>query len=234
MKIGGFQKQSLVDYPEKICSIIFTVGCNFRCPYCHNQNLLVPEKTVKEIPEEEVLSYLRNNKKFLDAAEITGGEPTLHKDLPEFIQKIRELGLLIKLDTSGTNFEMLKKLLDDNLLDYVAMDIKAPIEFHKYNKATGGILTEKLFSNVKKSILLLLNSGIQYEFRTTFVPGLLTKKDVIKICSFIKNANQFSLQQFNPENTLDKKFQKLKPFEENEIISLIAECKHYIQNSLYR
>ncbi len=234
MKIGGFQKQSLVDYPEKICSIIFTVGCNFRCPYCHNQDLVIPGKTAKEISEEEVLSYLRDNNKLLDAAEITGGEPTLHQDLPDFIQKIRELGLLIKLDTNGTNSEMLKKLLDDNLLNYVAMDIKAPIEFHKYNKAIGGTLTEKLFSNVKKSILLLLNSEIQYEFRTTIVPGLLTKKDVVKICSFIKNANQFSLQQFNPENTLDKKFQKLKPVEENEIISLIAECKHYIQNILYR
>lgn len=234
MKIGGFQKQSLIDYPKKISSIIFTIGCNFRCPYCHNSNLLYAEKIKNEIPEKEVLHYLRDNKKFLDGVVITGGEPTLHSDLPEFIAKVKSFGYSVKLDTNGTNPEMLRKLIKEGLLDFIAMDIKAPLEFQKYNKATGGMLTEKLFENVKKSIHIIINSGVDYEFRTTLVPTILAKKDVVKICSFIKNANLFCLQKFNPENALNKEFQKLRPFEENEVNSIIEECLPNIRNIIYR
>lgn len=234
MKIAGFQKQSLVDYPGKICPVIFTMGCNFRCPYCHNAELVTKEKSVKEIPELEILSYLQDNKKYLDGVVITGGEPTLQKDLPLFINKIKKMDYAVKLDTNGTNPGMLRYLIDDNLVNSVAMDIKSTINFQKYNKATGGILTEKLFENVLESIHILLDSGINYEFRTTLVPTILTKKEVVEICLFIKNANQFSLQQFNPKNTLDKKFQKLKPFKDCEISSLISECKPHIRNIFYR
>ena len=183
IEIGGFQKQSFIDYPKKISSIIFTIGCNFRCPYCHNSNLLYAEK-IKNISELKILSYLQNNKKYIDGVVITGGEPTLHGDLPEFIAKVKSFGYSVKLDTNGTNPEMLRKLIKEGLLDFIAMDIKAPLEFQKYNKATGGMLTEKLFENVKKSIHIIINSGVDYEFRTTLVPTILAKKDVVKICSF--------------------------------------------------
>ena len=233
IEIGGFQKQSFIDYPKKISSIIFTIGCNFRCPYCHNSNLLYSEK-IKNISELKILSYLQNNKKYIDGVVITGGEPTLHGDLPEFIAKVKSFGYSVKLDTNGTNPEMLRKLIKEGLLDFIAMDIKAPLEFQKYNKATGGMLTEKLFENVKKSIHIIINSGVDYEFRTTLVPTILAKKDVVKICSFIKNANLFCLQKFNPENALNKEFQKLRPFEENEVNSIIEECLPNIRNIIYR
>jgi len=233
IEIGGFQKQSFIDYPKKISSIIFTIGCNFRCPYCHNSNLLYAEK-IKNISELKILSYLQNNKKYIDGVVITGGEPTLHGDLPEFIAKVKSFGYSVKLDTNGTNPEMLRKLIKEGLLDFIAMDIKAPLEFQKYNKATGGMLTEKLFENVKKSIHIIINSGVDYEFRTTLVPTILAKKDVVKICSFIKNANLFCLQKFNPENALNKEFQKLRPFEENEVNSIIEECLPNIRNIIYR
>ncbi|HDI06677.1 MAG TPA: anaerobic ribonucleoside-triphosphate reductase activating protein [Candidatus Aenigmarchaeota archaeon] len=233
IEIGGFQKQSFIDYPKKISSIIFTIGCNFRCPYCHNSNLLYAEK-IKNISELKILSYLQNNKKYIDGVVITGGEPTLHRDLPEFIAKVKSFGYSVKLDTNGTNPEMLRKLIKEGLLDFIAMDIKAPLEFQKYNKATGGMLTEKLFENVKKSIHIIINSGVDYEFRTTLVPTILAKKDVVKICSFIKNANLFCLQKFNPENALNKEFRKLRPFEENEVNSIIEECLPYIRNIIYR
>ena len=233
IEIGGFQKQSFIDYPKKISSIIFTIGCNFRCPYCHNSNLLYSEK-IKNISELKILSYLQNNKKYIDGVVITGGEPTLHGDLPEFIAKVKSFGYSVKLDTNGTNPEMLRKLIKEGLLDFIAMDIKAPLEFQKYNKATGGMLTEKLFENVKKSIHIIINSGVDYEFRTTLVPTILAKKDVVKICSFIKNANLFCLQKFNPENALNKEFQKLRPFEENEVNSIIEECLPHIRNIIYR
>ncbi|OQX50761.1 MAG: anaerobic ribonucleoside-triphosphate reductase activating protein [Candidatus Cloacimonas sp. 4484_209] len=131
MKIGGFQKVSLIDYPGKICAIVFTRGCNFRCPYCHNPELVLPENYSPLIPEEEIFSFLEKRRGKLDAVEITGGEPTLQEDLTEFIRKIKEMGFLVKLDTNGSFPSVLEKVIYSGLVDYIAMDVKAPLEKYR-------------------------------------------------------------------------------------------------------
>ncbi len=236
MLIGGFQKQSLIDYPGKICSIVFTIGCNFRCPYCHNSELVLPEKIreIMRIREEEILNYIEKNKLLLDAVEITGGEPTLQKDLKEFIKKIKDKGLLVKLDSNGTNPKLIKELIDEKLIDYYAMDIKAPLEFEKYNRIVGGVLNREMFENIKETIKIVINSDIDYEFRTTAIKGFHTKEDFKRICEYIKGAKKYVLQTFNPENTLSEEMHKYKPFTEEEYEEIIKECEGLIEEISYR
>lgn len=192
MNIGGFVKNSFVDYPGNIAAVIFTVGCNMKCWYCHNKHLLGYSN--KEA-EKEVLEFLDSHKGFLDGVVITGGEPTLQSDLKDFIIKIREFGLMIKLDTNGTNFKVLKNLVDEGLVDYVAMDIKAPLE--KYSQITK---TEDDMVAIKNSIDLLLSGVVDYEFRTTFSPDLTTQ-DVEEICKTIAGAKRYAIQKYRvPEN----------------------------------
>jgi len=188
MKISGLQKVSLVDYDEHIACTIFTSGCNFACPFCHNAGLV--QGTEPEIPVSEILEYLDKRKNVLNAVCISGGEPTLHRDLPEFISKIKKLGYLVKLDTNGTNLEILKSLVENNLIDYIAMDIKNSPE--KYN------LTANISQNFspKESIDYIMNCGLPYEFRTTLVNGHHTEEDIIKIAELIKGANKYYLQKF--------------------------------------
>ena len=199
MLILGFQKTTLLDYPGKLASIVFTGGCNLFCPYCQNSELAFnfdPDKTAP-VSEDEVLEHLKKRRGMIEGLVITGGEPTLQKDLPSFIRKVRSLGLLIKLDTNGTNPSLLKELLDEGLLDYVAMDIKQSIE--KYPAACGlpaGGNTDALLNRVKESINILLSCGIDYEFRTTVVRELFEKEDLPKLASMIKGAKSYYLQGF--------------------------------------
>ena len=193
MKIGGFQKFSLIDYPGKIAAVMFTQGCNFRCPYCHNPELVLPELFEKEMPFEEIIDFLKFRKEKLEGVVITGGEPTLQRDLTAVIRRIKELGYSVKVDTNGTNPEVLKDLIEAKLLDYVAMDIKAP--FEKYNELSG---VEVNLEKIKQSIRLIMISGIDYEFRTTVVKYLLTEKDVELLKSDFSNAKRYVLKDFNP------------------------------------
>ena len=239
MLIGGFQKQSLIDYPGKICSIVFTIGCNFRCPFCHNSELVIPEKIkqMAKIKEEEVLSYLKGKNKFIDAVEITGGEPTLQRDLIDFIKKLKSKGFLVKLDSNGTNPEIVKKLIDEKLIDYYAMDIKAPLNFEAYNKVIGGVLTEDMFNKIKETISIVMNSNIDYEFRTTAIKGLHTKEDILQICRDIKGAKRYVIQTYNPDNVLNPKaMEGSGPFKEEEVKDIIDRCKELklIENITYR
>ena len=165
MLIGGVEKTSLVDYPEKLTAVVFTIGCNFRCGYCHNPELIKLKEDSKILDETDLFVYLEKRKGLLDAVTITGGEPTLQPDLYNFIKKIKNIGYLIKLDTNGTNPEVLEKLLRENLLDYIAMDIKNSID--NYNKVVRNF-TDK--EKILKSIDLIMKSGLNYEFRTTTLP----------------------------------------------------------------
>ena len=233
MKIGGFQKTSLLDYPGKISSIIFTLGCNFRCPFCYVPQLVLPEriKDAKIVQEEYIFSYLEKNKKFLDAVVITGGEPTIHRDLPQFIERIKSLDFLVALETNGSNFKMLKGLVEKGLVDYVEMDIKTTLDFKKYNRVVGGVLTREMFENVKKSIKFLLETK-NYEFRTTIAKEFHSKQDIIEICKNIKGARVYYLQ--NVKNNVELICGKqLTPFSEEEIEEIIQEGKKYV-NILYR
>ena len=176
MLIGGFQKLSLIDFPEKISCIVFTVGCNFRCPFCYNLELVLPSKIPSQptISEKEIFDFLKKRKGKIDGVVITGGEPTLHPDLEEFVKKIKELGFLVKLDTNGYNPDVIYRLVKKNLLDYVAMDIKAPKEKYEF---FSGIKLD--LERIQASVDFLKKNYIDYEFRTTLAPGL-TKKDILE------------------------------------------------------
>jgi len=201
MKIGGLQKVSLTDYPGKISAIVFTQGCNFRCPYCHNSELVEPGFYQECLPEEAVFSYLEKRKGKLEALTITGGEPTIQNDLIPFVMRVKAMGLLIKIDTNGSKPEVLEELIRRNLVDYLAMDIKAPLE--KYAAITRTPVNGKA---IRQSIMLIMNSGIDYEFRTTVVKSQIKEADLLAIGRLIKNASLYSLQRYVPAKPLDKNF----------------------------
>jgi pyruvate formate lyase activating enzyme len=212
MLIGGLQKLTLIDYPGKIACTVFTVGCNFRCHFCHNPELIDPAKfKLSEIIEEKTFfDFLGSRSGLLDGVCITGGEPTLYPDLSEFIKKIKALGFLVKLDTNGTNPEMLKALLAEKLIDYIAMDIKTAPQKDLYEKVTSAAVD---FENIKKSIEIIMQSGLEYEFRTTVVPGLHQKEDILKIAGFIKGAKKYYLQQFRAgEKIFNPEFREIKSY----------------------
>ena len=214
MIIGGFQKNSLIDYPKKICCIIFVQACNFRCPFCYNSELI--SKKTKTIAEEEIFNFLKKRKKFIDAVVIGGGEPTLYKDLLDFCKKIKELGFLIKIDTNGSNPELIQKIIKNNLVNYIAMDIKSALNQEDYEKATN---TKININNIKKSIEIIKKLD-NYEFRTTCVPEIITKNKLISIGKYLKSikANKtFYLQQFQPQKTLNKEYEKIKPYSEQQL-----------------
>lgn len=198
MKISGFQKFSLIDYPKKISAIIFTQGCNFRCPWCHNPELVIPEQYECLIDPEEILNFLNKRKGKLDAVCITGGEACLHEDLPDFIKLIKDMGYFIKLDTNGSQPEMLKKLLDLNLIDYLAMDIKA--SYHNYPLLTGSDVD---IEKIKASISLIKNANIDYEFRTTYIPDLMNEDELYFIQKELGPVKNHYIQHFEPNKTID-------------------------------
>ncbi len=201
IKIGGFQRFSLIDYPGKLCAIIFTQGCNFRCPYCHNPDLVNPDKFSDLISPQTILSFLETRKGKLDAVSITGGEPTLQENLPRFLENIKRKDFLIKLDTNGTNPDMLEDLIRYDLVDYLAMDIKGPSD--KYHLVTG---TWVDMDKISRSIEIIKNSSIDYEFRSTLVDHLITQEGIKSMCSSIGNAKRYYLQKFISDRTLDEEY----------------------------
>jgi len=219
MEIGGFERLSLIDYPDKIASVVFTTGCNFRCWFCHNSDLVNRNhKNLLLYSEKKVLTLISNTKHIIEGVTITGGEPTINADLPEFIKKIRDLGLDVKLDTNGSNPNMLMDFIDRKLVNYIAMDVKAPIE-----KYTDVITINGFEEKVLQSINLLLASDIDYEFRTTIIPQL-SKKDILIIAKNVNGAKTYSLQKFNPKNTLSiNKFSDVQKWDENMLINLSKE-----------
>jgi pyruvate formate lyase activating enzyme len=199
MRFAGLQKSSLIDYPNAICAVLYTQGCNFRCPYCHNPELVENNPAAECYDELYVLNFMNSRVGKLDAVTITGGEPTLHKDLPEFIEKIKSMGFLVKLDTNGTNPGMLEKLVET--IDYVAMDIKAPLK--KYKQVVRAPVDIKA---IKRSIMIIKESKVDYEFRSTIVESQLTVDDILEMGSLLKKAKRYFLQSFVPNRTLDKAF----------------------------
>lgn len=190
MKIYGLEKLSMVDYGTYCCAVVFTGGCNLRCPFCHNSGLV--EKSVTPLSENDIFDYLEKRKKLLDAVVVSGGEPTLNHDLPEFIHRLKDMGFKVKLDTNGTNYDMLKTLIDDQLIDYVAVDIKnSPAGYPK----TVGVENVAI-SNIVKSVNLLKSDVVDYEFRTTLVEGFHSEKDIEEMGEFVNGAKVLYLQKF--------------------------------------
>lgn len=211
MIIGGFQPLTLIDYPGLIATIVFTKGCNFRCPYCHNPELVEPENW----ESEEILQFydfLRKRSHILDGVVVTGGEPTLHKDLPAFISKIKELGFKVKLDTNGSNPAMVESLIMNNLIDYVAMDIKHTWE--KY-QLVANVDNEKsyLLENCRRTMELLRDHSFPREFRTTVYTGVHTEHDLEQILNELKPNETYYLQEMRYEKTLRKGLERGTPID---------------------
>lgn len=223
MIISGLQKTTLIDYPGKIAAIVFTRGCNFRCAYCHNPELVDAEKYYPEISEQEIMDFLDKRRGVLEGIVITGGEPLIHSDIKSFITKAKNLDYAVKLDTNGMNPELLQELIDEKLIDYIAMDIKHHLE--KYSEVTP---TDPNISKIQKSINIIMNSGLDYEFRTTVLPKLFNKQDFEEIGQLIKGAKIYYLQQFRPLKTLDQSYEKEKSFSDIELQAFKKILENYI------
>ncbi|TSD02196.1 MAG: Uncharacterized protein Athens071425_116 [Parcubacteria group bacterium Athens0714_25] len=204
MMLGGFQKFTMVDYPGKLAATVFTVGCSFRCPFCHNPELVSNiQYPISDAAEDDFFEFLKIRKGKLEAVCITGGEPTIQPDIIPFIEKIKAMGFLVKLDSNGTRPDVLRKIIDKKIVDYIAMDIKNAPE--KYSETTGVVAD---IERVKLSVDLIMNSGIDYEFRTTVVPGLHEEKDFDKIAVWIDGAKKYYLQEYRDFKILDPKLKK--------------------------
>lgn len=200
MLIVGLNKTTLLDYPQKVAATIFTGGCNFRCPFCHNSQLVLAPNSMEVIPEAEVFEHLKRRQGVLDGVCITGGEPTLQKDLADFIRRIKNMGYLVKLDTNGSNPKLLKLLIDEKLLDYVAMDVKAPLDSRYINVSK---CNPNDVSAVKDSLDMLKKSDLDYEVRTTVVRELHPAKDIVDIAESLKGCPQWFLQGYvDSENVI--------------------------------
>lgn len=241
MKIVGYLRTSLLEWPGKISSIIFVPGCNFRCPFCHNANLVDPEKNKKLplISEEEILSDLKKRKKWIDGVVITGGEPTLQPDLLDFLKKVKELGSLTMIETNGSQTEVIRNLLMEKLIDYLTLDFKAPAD-ERYSLVVGAKFDPQTWID---SGQLILKSGIQFELRTTVVPGIHDEKVLLTMAKQLKKEWQsdkvaafqgWFLQTFQPKNCLNSKFKKIKQYSKIEMEKLLTIIKKTIPNAQIR
>ncbi len=236
---------TLIDYPDKVAATVFLFGCNFRCPYCHNPELVDPDWENSDgririaraqgaearFSDADFFKFLRERIGFLDGVCITGGEPTIHSDLPKFIQKIKKSGFLVKLDTNGSNPEMLKNLVKNNLVDFIAMDIKTSIlKYEKVYpvKSREAGAAEQLFNGVKKSINIIKNSNQDYEFRTTVVPGIVEEKDIQEMAELLKGSKKIALQQFRNQKVLNKEFETLQPYSKKTLKEFKKILEKYI------
>ena len=228
MKISGFQKTTLLDYPGKVACTVFLNGCNFRCPFCHNADLVIPESKTGIFTENEIFEYLKKRKGILDGVCITGGEPLLNKEISEFMKRIKEMGLLVKLDTNGSFPERLEEIISAGVVDYVAMDIKN--SFEKYSETSG--LSNKDLTNIKRSIDLIMEEKTDYEFRTTVVREFHTVEDIKKIAKTISGAKRYFLQAFVDSGHLIGQNLHVVPAE--EMNRMKAAAKEYVEEVCLR
>ncbi len=212
VRIGGIIKTSLIDFPGRVSSVLFFQGCNFRCGYCYNTDLVFPEKFKETISVDEVLNFLEKRKGLVDGVVLLGGEPTLQPDLLEFARAVKDMGFLVKLDTNGSRFERMREMVESGLVDYIAMDVKAPLNYEDYHRVTR---CSKLdFEGVVKSVNYLIGSGVDYEFRTTMAPGLVEPDLILRIAEDIRGAKRYVIQNFFSQapEYVDSRFKGLKSF----------------------
>jgi pyruvate formate lyase activating enzyme len=236
MIIAGLQKTTLIDYPGKIACVVFLAVCNFRCPWCYSSELVLPVKIAKQprLSEKEFFDFIRKRQGLLEGVVICGGEPTVNKELPKFIEKIKNLpasrqggGFSVKLDTNGSNPEMLKNLVDAKLIDYVAMDIKSSPNNQIYKSILGEGVK---FADIEESVNFLKNSNIDFEFRTTVVNTIHKKEEFSEIAKWIGGNNvKYYLQNFRPEKTIDPEFEKVKPFNREFLENIVKEISPFFK-----
>jgi pyruvate formate lyase activating enzyme len=218
------QKISLIDYPNKVASVLFTPGCNLRCGFCHNWRIVVDPKP-PFLQEAQALEILEKRKRYVDAVVVTGGEPCMHKELPKFLAKLKERGFLVKLDTNGFYPEVLEECLAS--VDYVAMDVKTCPDKYK-------LLGAKDTAGLMRSVEMLKTGKVAYEFRTTAVPELVTPEDVTCIGELVKGSKTHAFQQFVPKDTLDKRFENVKPYASETIAGFAEAMQKFTENTLLR
>ncbi|MCX8164561.1 MAG: anaerobic ribonucleoside-triphosphate reductase activating protein [Aquificaceae bacterium] len=228
-KVGGLQEFTLIDFPGRPACVIFTQGCNFRCGYCYNVELVLPERFGNTMPLEEIFDFLNNRVGLLEGVVITGGEPTVQQGLEDFMASVKALNYPIKLDTNGSRPDVLKRLLEKGLLDYVAMDVKAPL--YKYSQVCG---VHVEVDKILESIRIIMSSGVDYEFRTTLLKEQLTEGDIVSIAKLIKGAKRFYLQRFIPGKTLDPKLSKGQSYSEEELNSIVQSIKDHFEECSFR
>jgi len=234
MEIKGFVDLSLVDWDGKVCSVIFLPGCNLRCPFCYNTALVLRPEKLPTIPFEEIEDYLKKNHGWIDGVVITGGEPTIHDDLQNLCQKINELGLLVKVDTNGTHPVIIKELVKERFVNYIAMDIKAPLTEEKYSRVSG-VNSKAVLENIEETINALLKLNIDYEFKTTMVPTLHEKEDIEQICQKIRGCRKYAIQNYRGDvETIDPNLKNLKPFSEEKMREFLVTAQKIIPNAMLR
>ncbi len=233
-KIKGFIDLSLVDWDGRTSAVVFLPKCNFRCPYCYNKSLVTQSRAMPTIPFGEIKKYLIRSKGLLSGVVISGGEPTIHSELLTLCSEMKKLGFHVKLDTNGTNHTMVKRLIAGNLVDYVALDVKAPLISNKYSKAAGVDMSD-LLAEVDSTIDTLLETSVSYEFRTTLVPTLHTKQDVQDICSRVEGCKRLALQNFKcGVETLDPSLSSNTPFSEREMREFLKLAQRVVPNAFWR
>lgn len=228
MRIYGMEKLSLVDYDGKVACTLFTGSCNFRCGFCHNSPLVLDYQILPVLEEEEIFAYLKKRKGILEGVCISGGEPTLEKDLACFIEKVKDLGYSVKLDSNGTNPEVIKSLFENGLIDYLAMDIKNDKEHYASIIGFDKFDTKK----VEKTVDFLLNNNFPYEFRTTLIKEFHTKENVKLIGEWIKGANKYFLQKFKDSDSCIKS--GLSPIDDKTVLEFKDILTKYVQNTFTR
>jgi pyruvate formate lyase activating enzyme len=229
LDVKGLMPTSLIEYPGKIAAVIFLNACNFRCPFCQNASLALGTEAAASIPREQVLEFLKTRRKWLDGVAITGGEPTLAgSELAEFIKEVKALGFCVELETNGSNPELLRELMRQKLVDYYAMDYKAPLSDYE---RVAGVNVDK--NKVKESAALVMNEaesgGFDYEFRATVVPGLFDERSALRIAQELKGARRFFLQQFQARDCLDSSFNKLAAFPPKRLQEFAVIMKPFVR-----
>ncbi|MCR5457126.1 MAG: anaerobic ribonucleoside-triphosphate reductase activating protein [Clostridiales bacterium] len=228
MIISGVQKLTLLDFPGRTACTVFFAGCNFRCPFCHNAILVERPQEAGSVLEEDFFDFLKKRKGLLDGVAITGGEPTLNKDLPEFMAKIKELGYAVKLDSNGTNPEMLEKIISDGCVDYIAMDIKNCKE--KYSQTAG--VDNRFMERIERSVDLLMQNKVDFEFRTTVVKQFHTVEDMIKLSEWIKGDEKYFIQAF--KNSGDLIDENMESIDYDDYARFLEAIKPQLPNSSIR
>lgn len=234
IEIKKWIETSFIDWEGMIVSTLYVSGCNFRCPFCYNTELIVCPEKLPSIPKENIFLFLEERKSFIDGICLSGGEPTLNQDLPQFLAQIKSIGLKVKLDTNGSHPEVLTDLLEQNLLDYIAMDIKSSLQSYHYSK-TIGVPSSSIINRIKASIKLIMNAGLDYEFRTTIVPGFHNDEIIENIGKEIEGAQKYVLQNFiQSEKMLDPGLKNCNPYGEIEMQKMKKKVESYVQKSLIR
>lgn len=229
MRIGGFQRLSLIDFPRTLAAVVFTQGCQFRCDYCHNPELVLPPSYGPLLPEDEIFKFLEKRQGKLGGVVVTGGEPTIQPDLVDFLGRVKALGFQVKLDTSGINPRIIHTLLEQQVVDYIAMDLKAPLD--RYAAIVHYDVDPE---TIKESIHSIMQSGVEYEFRTTVVDSLLSPADIIEMAKLIRGAQRYVLQPFSPTKTNNPAFFSATTYSSDIFDMLISQLEQYVHTCWVR